>query len=54
MAKRNEAERKILVTLRNVDEASDKDEAGRAARYPGDTATGSFLPLGCLIRRDGA
>jgi hypothetical protein len=54
MAKRDEAERKILVTLRNVDEASNKDEAGRAARYPGDTATGSFLHLGCLIRRDGA
>jgi hypothetical protein len=52
MAKRDEAERKILVTLRNVDEASNKDEAGRAARYPGDTVTSSFLPLGCLIRRD--
>ena len=54
MAKRDEAERKILVTLRNVDEASNKDEAGRVARYSGDNATGSFLPPGCLDRRDGA
>ena len=47
MTERDEVERKILVTLRNLDETSTKDGATRESRCPGgDTATDCVLNLG--------